>query len=536
MLKFRLTFLLPFLWATATFAQSNTILIIADDFGTDYFGLYDEGLDTAKMPNVRALMRSGVRFDQAWATPYCSPTRATILTGRFPFRTGVGTVVAGPTSVQLDTGEVSIAKLLKTAAQPPYATANIGKWHLNNPTPQSRNFPRALGYDHYSGMFIGQVTDYYNWQKIVDGAAAVTVTNYATTELVDDAIDWLETLDPTKPFFLWQAFNAPHTPIHLPPAALHSVPGLTGTQQHITQNRNQYHKAMIEAMDTEIGRLFRWLDAHGLRQNTNIIFIGDNGTQSQVCQFPNANRAKGTLYENGVHVPMLIAGPAVQNPNRNSDALVSVADLFATILELSGVSDWATRIPASKPVDAVSLLPILRNEKNKVRDWVFTEEFTPTPDANDGKTIRDTAYKLIRFDSGREELYHAAQDRFEQNDLLRAPLSAEAEAHYRYLCNELNRLLGTTACSPSVSTDNGAYNPKLSLFPNPATAQLYLGWDSSWKAVSGTISDGMGRIWTRFNPMPGSPIPLETLPAGLFWVTIKTASGQTLTGRFVKYL
>ncbi len=459
------------------FAQQNVILLIADDLGTDYLGFYDDGLDTAKLPNVRSLLASGVRFNRAWSFPYCSEVRAAMLTGRNPFRTGVGTVITSAANGQLDTAEISLGKLLKNATAPTrYATANIGKWHLHIQSPANRNFPAALGYDHYSGNFIGQLPDYFNWQKIVDGAAPVPVTRYATTEQVDDALAWLETLDGTKPFFLWQAFNAPHVPFHLPPAALHSVPGLTGTPQDIAAHRPEYFKAMLEAMDTEIGRLFQWLDAHNLRDSTNIIFIGDNGDDSRICQFPNPNRAKGTVYEAGVHVPMLIAGPAVVAPNRVSNALVSTTDLFATVLELAGFADWQTHIPAAKPVDAVSLLPILKHEKTDVRPWVFTEVFDPASTPDDAKAMRNLDFKLLRFDAdGHEEFYQISTDPNEATNLLAGPLNAVELANYQYLCSEMTKLVGTGSfCLPAVGTENLGENAPVSVFPNPFRDRVFL--------------------------------------------------------------
>ncbi|MFN0014377.1 MAG: sulfatase-like hydrolase/transferase [Saprospiraceae bacterium] len=535
MLKFIPVALFLGVFSSNLAAQQNTILIIADDLGTDYCGFYDDGLDTAKMPNIRSLLQRGVRFTQAWSYPLCSPARASMLTGRFPFRTGVGTVIVNAQNAQLDTAEISIPKLLKTAAPVVYATANIGKWHLHVSTAANRNNPKALGFDRYSGMFIGQTPNYYSWQKIVDGAVAVTVNNYATTELVDDALDWLQSLDPAKPFFLWQAFNAPHSPFHLPPPTLHSVPGLTGTDQHITQNRPEYYKAMIEAMDTEIGRLLLWLDDHNLRDSTNIIFVGDNGDNSQICQFPNANQAKGTIYQNGVHVPMIISGPAVHTPNRTSAALVSSTDLFATVLDISGAAGWKAHIPASKPVDAVSLAPILSGEKTAVRDWVFTEIFDPMTTLQEGKAIRDTAYKLLHFDNGHQEFYHLALDRFEQKDLLLSvPLGTEAQAHYTYLCNTLSNLVGTTACLSSVGTADLDSEQALILAPNPATTTLTVGLAEVTEAVSTEIFDLSGRQVLTVEQAGAETLDVSALPPGLYFLKTRTVNGQVFVGRFVK--
>ena len=169
-------------------AQQNIILLIADDLGTDYCGFSKDARDTARMPNIRSLLSRGVRFDNAWANPNCSPTRAGMLTGRYSFRTGVGTAISGPGYAQLDTAEVTLGKLLKKAAPIPYATANIGKWHLNQQTQQSLAYPNYMGYDYYAGNFLGEITSYTNWKKVTNGTGPVTVTTYATTDAVNDAI------------------------------------------------------------------------------------------------------------------------------------------------------------------------------------------------------------------------------------------------------------------------------------------------------------------------------------------------------------
>ncbi len=150
------------------FAQRNVILIIADDLGTDYCGFYENHLDTAAMPNVRKLLARGVRFRNAWSNPVCSPTRSGMLTGRYSFRTGVGTAVGAANSAVLDTSEITIPRLLNRFKPNGIAKANIGKWHLQLSTPKSNyTFPNIMGYDHYEGNFLGTLNSYTNWTKKV---------------------------------------------------------------------------------------------------------------------------------------------------------------------------------------------------------------------------------------------------------------------------------------------------------------------------------------------------------------------------------
>ena len=299
-------------------AQRNVILIIADDLGSDYCGFYENHVDTVSMPNVRKLLNRGVRFRYAWSNPLCSPTRAGILTGRYSFRTGMGDVVAAG-SAEIDTAEITIPRMLKKYSSNKIATAGIGKWHLTAPKPAKFNYPSIMGYDYYAGNFLGQLANYYGWTKIVNGVSG-TSNVYATIDETSDAINWIKT-QKNQQFFLWLAYNAPHSPYHLPPAGLYSDKTLSGTAADITANPKAYFKAMTEALDNQVGRLFDSLQSMKLWDNTDIIFIGDNGDDPLVNQ--GTNSAKGSIYQDGISVPMIIAGPSVVNPNRVSTAQCS---------------------------------------------------------------------------------------------------------------------------------------------------------------------------------------------------------------------
>ncbi len=422
-----------------TQAQSarNVILVIADDLGSDFCGFSAYHLDTVKMPNVRRLLARGVHFENLWSNPLCSPTRSGIITGRYSFRTGVGDAIGGLGEAELDTGELTIPRILKRS-NANIGTANIGKWHLQAASPKTNwKFPNAMGYDLFAGNFVGTLPNYSSYMHVINGVGA-TSTNYATTEQVNEAAAWIKT-QKDKPFFLWLAFNAPHTPYHLPPAGLHSYTSLTGTAADISANKLLYFKAMVEAMDHELGRLFDTLQKYNLWDNTDIIFIGDNGDDPAVAQ---SGSAKGSVYNDGVSVPMIISGPTVVAPNRSTTAIVNTQDLFATILELMKVSNWSSQISASKPVDSKSLMPIIKNQSNKVRDWTFTEVFKNTPATGDGKAMRDSDYKLLDFDNGTQKFYNLTLDPQEAKDLLPGTLSATDKQHYAYLCDEMSKLVG----------------------------------------------------------------------------------------------
>jgi len=469
----KILLLLVCLLTTSTaFAQRNVILIIADDLGADYCAFYENHLDTVNMPNVRMLAGRGVRFTNAWSNPLCSPTRAGILTGRYSFRTGVVNAVGGADSRVLDFNELTIPKMLKAFKKNNIATANIGKWHLQLATPKSNlMLPNSMGYDHYEGNFLGALTSYVDWNKVTNGVAA-NCTTYATTETVNNAVTWIAA-NRSKPYFLWLAFNAPHTPFHLPPKELHSYQTLSGTEADIAANPKLYFKAAAEAMDHEIGRLFDSLKAFGDWENTDVIFIGDNGDDANVAQTKGG--AKGSIYQDGISVPFIIAGPSIIAPNRVSDALVNTQDLFGTILEIFGDTAWVGHIPIGITVDSKSILPILKNQSASVRDWAFSEVFKIPTVAGDGKTMRNKDYKLLDFDNGTQKFFDLANDPAETNDLLKSTLTPIQQSNYTSLCNLMSTLVGSGRfCDIASGVDEGGQSSdgQDNSTPNPFTSHI----------------------------------------------------------------
>ncbi|MEO8148008.1 MAG: sulfatase-like hydrolase/transferase [Bacteroidia bacterium] len=509
-------------------AQQNTILIIADDVSPDYFSFSPDAKDTAITPNINTLAANGIRFIRAWANPVCSPTRASMFSGRYPFRTGVGTVITNNMSAQLDTSEMTIAKLLKYYAPVQYNTGCVGKWHITAPIPPKYLHPNKMGYNFYSGNLSGALPDFYSYPRVTNGVID-TVTLYATTQTVNDAIGWMDTMNTSKPFFLWLAFNAPHFPYHKPPDSLITNTGLSGTPADILAQPKEYFKAMIEAMDTEIGRLFQYLNTNNLMDSTNIIFIGDNGNEQDVAQV-TPFQAKATLYDYGVHVPFIISGPAVVNPNRESDALVSTTDLFATIAELCGFNNWLNFIPANKlPVDAKSILPIIKNQTTVIRDWNFTEQFATPTTVKDGKTIRNLNYQLLRFDNGIEKMYNMITDTLELNNLLAGNLTAIEISNYHSLCDTLSALVGTSNCT-SLSINEADENVNsLVTVSNPFTGNLFIHADADLKNATVSLMDVTGWVIEKWEvnlvKNNSTSLKLSTeIPQGIYFLNVKTST------------
>ncbi|WP_415402244.1 sulfatase-like hydrolase/transferase [Tateyamaria sp. SN3-11] len=387
----------------AAMAAPNILLIIADDMGIDASLCYYLGDQQAPMPNLQAMCDTGVVFDNAYAAPTCSPTRATIMSGLYGFRTGVGAPVDPEGSNQLSVDTPTIFDALTPAG---YASNVIGKWHLSS---------RALGYDapadmgvsDYFGLYTGGVRDYFNWTAIEDGAE-VQIDGYATTVFTDRAIDWIDAQN--QPWFLWLAYTAPHAPFHLPPDDLHSYDDLPGDAASIDANPLPYYQAMLEALDTEIGRLLSSMSPQE-RDNTIVMFVGDNGTPNQVTRTLYSDHgAKGTIYDSGTRVPLIVSGPGIEAA-RTRD-FVNTTDLHATIAALAGAS-------VTTP-DSIDFSPILAGEPG-ARNVAYIEHFTERQTRGGGIygwAIREGAYKLVAPDGAPQELYNVVDDPFELTDLL----------------------------------------------------------------------------------------------------------------------
>ena len=423
--------------------RNNVLLLIVDDWGTDASPFDNPaGAVLPNLPTMQTIADQGLRFTRAHAQPLCSPTRATILTGRHPFRHGVGNPSSNGT---LASAELTLPEIF-TAQLSPYALASYGKWHLGGTASGPLNLG---GWTEFAGIQGGGVASYTLWDKLENGSVTNDVTTYTTTDQVNEGIDFV-TAQGSNPWFLWMGFNAPHTPFHDPPSNL-APPG--GYSTSGSTNHDRYIRA-LEALDSEIGRLLAQVDLN----TTNVIIIGDNGTPNQVVQAPFGNgNSKGDLYQGGIHVPCLIAGPDVHLTG-TSDKLVHCIDLFSTILDLAGINQ-SVALP-SITIDSNSLVPILQGTDTGAR-CVIAEQFGNG--SGDGRAIISSVYpdyKLIIFgdkddntDTPTFELYHLPSDANEQTDLLEAALSAEAQAAYNHLLAKDSILGGGYSDAPVSSFD-----------------------------------------------------------------------------------
>lgn len=401
---------------TPSQSTPNVLLIIADDVGKDALAGYAEGIIQPYTPHLDSLRESGLSFTNAWVYPTCSPTRSSIITGKYGYRTGVK--MAGDV---LDDSVQVLQDYIQAETGDAYSTAIIGKWHLSGS--QSNYDPETRGIDHYAGLLSGGVQEYSNWVKTEDGASE-NQTTYITEAFTDMAVDWLEVQE--KPWFLWLAYTAPHTPFHAPPASMHSQGPLVPFQEGM--DALPYYLAAIEALDFQIGAL---LDALPRSEwdETTIFFLGDNGTPGQVAQSPYTNQsAKGSLYQGGINTPFFVSGRSVERTGEDTNLICST-DLFATISELSGVS--VTDIHDSQSF--VSLL----SQPGSLREYQYAEMDDGT---RDQYVISNGAYKLLVNVNGGRQFYDLVADPYENSPIPNMDQSATERSIKQDLETEAARI------------------------------------------------------------------------------------------------
>jgi arylsulfatase A-like enzyme len=403
-------------------SKPNILLIIADDFGLDACPNYAVGTIKPNMPHLEKLADNGITFDNFWAFPLCSPTRASILTGKYGVKTGV---LNASNASTIKVEEITLQAYLDDQLGKVYNHSIIGKWHLSAGEP---NRPIEMGVDYYAGLLSGGARSYNDWNLVENGISSPS-SEYITTKITNLAIDWIINQD--NNWFCWLAYTVPHTPFHLPPGEMHSQGSLPKDQASIDANPQPYFIAMAESMDYEIGRLLNNIPQDELN-NTIIIFIGDNGTSGQAIQSPYmSNRSKGSIHQGGIAVPLVVSGKGVTRTGVRDNNLISSTDLFATIAQIAGVN--ATEYENSK-----SFYTLLNQSSTNNRTYNYSEVLDDSPQKS-GYTIRDSIYKLIRLDTGTERFFNLVEDPFETNNLINN-LSTEEKVIYNELLIEANQI------------------------------------------------------------------------------------------------
>ena len=404
-------------------SKPNILLIIADDMGVEATPGYSIGAVKPAMPNLQSLAARGVTFDNVWSYPVCSPTRASILTGRYGYRTGV--LNAEDASTIAPT-EKTLQAFLDENTNSSYSHAIVGKWHLSNGEP---NRPTEMGVGYYAGLLGGGTNDYNSW-PLTENGGSNQYTGYITTKITDLAIEWIG--QQTNPWFCWVAYTAPHTPFHLPPNEMHAQGDLPSDIASIEANPTPYFMGMMESFDFEMGRLMESISEDEL-ENTIIIFVGDNGTHPQVIQSPyQMNQSKASLFQGGIHVPMIVAGRGVTRKGTRDDNLIHTADLFATIAEIAGAD-----LPTYE--DSYSFNSLLSNSTAGLRTYNYSENKSTNLNKS-GYTVRNDRYKLFQLDNGQQRLYDLLTDPYEGNNLLSGTLTSEQETALQELVDKADEI------------------------------------------------------------------------------------------------
>ena len=450
----------------------NILLLIGDDMGSETLSCYEWSKNPAKTPTLDDLCNSGVRFDNFWSQTACSPTRATMLTGRYAFRTGVGRPTGDrdamgyfpdipekpvsapmelarggggggrgadrPTSWGLPLTEFTLPMAFKVNKQLGYSTAAIGKWHLSDRRNGWEDHPNLIGFDHFAGLIRGYPDSYFSWNKVTNGEWSGE-TGYAPDDKTDDAIAWIAA-QADQPWFLWMAFTLIHTPSHLPPENRwrsdwsHIDPKASPRDDGVV-----YADMMLEVLDVEIERILSSMP-DDVRANTYIIFMGDNGTGRGAVRPPvDPGKAKGGMYQGSLNVPLFVVGPGVTQGV--SDALVTSADMFATIMELAGI-DQAQTVPGHVTIDAVSFAPYLKDPSlDSKRTFAYADafegNFAGVADAD--FAIRNDRFKLLRR-NGEFEFYDLLEDPFESSKLFASELNPEQQSQHDALLAQVTEL------------------------------------------------------------------------------------------------
>ena len=403
----------------------NILLIYTDDLG--YGDLASYGHPVIQTPNLDKLAKEGLKLTNYYApSALCSPSRAGLLTGRTPYRTGIKSWIPDNSGVYLHESETTLAEIVKARG---YRTALIGKWHLNSgldkgdePQPSDHGFDYAFGHNTFQRPTNRNPTNIYR-----NGQALGEINGYTADIYADEAIKWLRQQKTGIPFFLFLNPAEPHTPIENPPeynnrykkfirGKVVPVPGGSAIPKDklVPRGPGEYY-ANITYMDAQIGRVLDEIDSRGFRENTIVIFTSDNGPVTsdwrrwwEINAHGSTGGLKGRkheLYEGGIKVPAIVRYPGLTTAGSVSDQPVIGMDLFVTLVELVGAE-----IPDDRPIDGINIEKILRGQKSGKRIM-----FWALPSDTDAEfVIREGDWKLLADENYQPiELFNLADDPLE---------------------------------------------------------------------------------------------------------------------------
>ena len=430
MKRFTLSVLVMFAFASFAHAQTkpNILIILCDDLG--YGDLGCQGHPHIRTPNLDKLASQGIRFTDCYAAaPVCSPSRAGIMTGRIPSRTGVYSWIAAENPMHLPRNEVTLATLLKQAG---YRTAHVGKWHLNGFFNNAKHpQPGDHGFDHWFSTQNNAGPSHENPKNFVrNGTAVGGMKGFSCQLVAEEAISWLQRERETaSPFFLFVCFHEPHEPVASPSELVASY-----AKAAKDDDQAQYF-ANVTNMDLAVGRLMKALDDLGKADNTIVFFTSDNGPET-LNRYKGARRSYGSalplramklwLYEGGIRVPGILRWPGKAPPGKTSDEPLWSLDFLPTLCRIAGV-----KVPADRKIDGSDFGPVLEGKKIDrktplfwhyyralgeprvaMRDgeWVLLAHCTPLPKGAGGSLLPGDMKAIKNAQLTTFELYNLRKD------------------------------------------------------------------------------------------------------------------------------
>jgi arylsulfatase A-like enzyme len=406
----------------------NFLVLLADDVGQDMIGAYEAHPSPPRTPRIDALAEQGMLFRQAIANPVCSPTRATLITGRYGYRYGIGRAIPPKNGWGLPEDERSIAQALSDKTDGAYTSVVVGKWHLSTPSMGGYDHPARMGFAHHVGTMgniIGMVPGkgvpqtYDFWSRTIDGEAR-PARGYITSKTIDDAVRLTRELP--EPWFMLVAFHAAHFPMHQPPDGMYytPIPELDEEQDNVD---TWYYRAMVESLDMEIGRLLDQMPAD-VKAETNVLFLGDNGSAPVGVTHPwTKPQSKGSLLRGGIRVPFVMSGPSVPQAGE-TQALVNTTDLYATVMDLLDLDEPA-------PTDSISFAPVLEDPSLSPRTIAYAERFSPNGMGDKEEwdaAVRDDRHKIVVWNRRMLEFFDLQEDPMEENNLFLGEETPELKA------------------------------------------------------------------------------------------------------------
>ncbi|MBA2113573.1 sulfatase-like hydrolase/transferase [Bremerella alba] len=405
----------------------NIVVILADDLGWNSVGYQNKEFLT---PHIDSLVASGITLNRFYVAPMCSPTRAGVLTGRYPIRFGCARAVIPPyRDFGLPTSEVTLAEMLSTLG---YENRGIfGKWHLGHR--RAKWHPLAQGFTHFHGHYNGAI-DYFDLSRddVRDwhvGYDALDEKGYATDLIADAAAKWIkQSAASDAPYFCYVPFNAPHSPFQAPDDAIE----LYGNLSEVTGRDNKHreiYKAMIGRMDEGIGRILDSVEASGESENTVVWFFSDNGGVGKLRGINKPLKgSKLTVFEGGIRVPACVRWPAKIAAGRSTEVVCGYIDILPTLVAVAG-GQCANF--TEKPIDGIDLTSVLEEPGSTVvsRPW-FSYHGQSGP-SSEHLAIIDKGWKLVvngpqltdvsqlRKGAHLIRLFHLEQDLNETNNLAR---------------------------------------------------------------------------------------------------------------------